>query len=628
MFLPDSQYVTQPIQDVNIRIRLLKRSYSSGRILYDKTFTQNNLMGGVTIEHGFSGYKAGLACSARIEFTVMDFAQYASMFTSPYSDKIKTSDKRQDQGVKVIPQVYFSGAGWFDYGNFYAFEATPVGNDLKITAYDAVTLMETAAAIKKETNNDTIWAVRLDGCGTELYIDGERVGNDYYSQSLTVYSEPTGTMRNSLAAFALFQGGSFYLKRSECGAESASTHYSKLYTLRQWDYSPNISQTPAGLICTVAELDKSAGETVNGCAMKLGEKLYKDGNGTYFIADVPQWLGMDDTRASTWNQKVVANSFRISDVIASGVVLHPLYELGDIVSIDLGNGTYYNFVPTFMRVTIDGIISGELSSTLDDSSVATFTDVGQTLNSVYFVEEPPEVEILNESMLSLLNVKIQKGSGTGQFTPGVVDVGAVHLDRYNTQSISNASLTVTTESGETQTLTIQQLRLQPGTYPVIVKDGYYVIANIQAFVYPLTYELPVGATVESVDFNMLSNIGATAYKPGGVTTFGEDNIASVSTGGTGATTSLGALKNLGITSGKANVNATANAYTDVSISFGKTYTEVPIVVVGFYSNSTAAAFGGLAVAVNSITTTGCNVRVFNSTSTGRTPEVRWVAIGE
>lgn len=85
--------------------------------------------------------------------------------------------------------------------------------------------------------------------------------------------------------------------------------------------------------------------------------------------------------------------------------------------------------------------------------------------------------------------------------------------------------------------------------------------------------------------------------------------------------------NLGITAGSVSVEAKANAYTDVSISFGNTYSSAPTVVVGFYSTSTAAAFGGLTVAVHSITTTGCKARVFNNTSSGRSPSVHWIAVG-
>lgn len=71
----------------------------------------------------------------------------------------------------------------------------------------------------------------------------------------------------------------------------------------------------------------------------------------------------------------------------------------------------------------------------------------------------------------------------------------------------------------------------------------------------------------------------------------------------------------------------ANGYKDFTVTFGHTYTSPPHVVPGFYSTSTAAGLGGLSCAVNSITTTGCTIRVFNNTSSARSPAVEWIAIG-
>lgn len=79
------------------------------------------------------------------------------------------------------------------------------------------------------------------------------------------------------------------------------------------------------------------------------------------------------------------------------------------------------------------------------------------------------------------------------------------------------------------------------------------------------------------------------------------------------------------------VNATKNAVTTYPssgyVSFGHTYSSAPDVVVGFYSTSSAASFGGLTIAVSEVTTTGFKVKVFNNTSTDRAPGFYWIAMG-
>ena len=91
--------------------------------------------------------------------------------------------------------------------------------------------------------------------------------------------------------------------------------------------------------------------------------------------------------------------------------------------------------------------------------------------------------------------------------------------------------------------------------------------------------------------------------------------------------SSGCYMTHGVVNGDQSTGTPANSYHDFTVTFNHTYTSYPHVVVGFYSTSTAAAFGGLSCAVNSITKTGCKIRVFNNTSTARSPGVEWIAIG-
>lgn len=85
---------------------------------------------------------------------------------------------------------------------------------------------------------------------------------------------------------------------------------------------------------------------------------------------------------------------------------------------------------------------------------------------------------------------------------------------------------------------------------------------------------------------------------------------------------------IGIRHGQtAGITVLAGMYNDASISFGKTYSSAPTVIVGFASSSIEGGFGKCSCAVHSVTTTGCKVRVFNGDTAQRTPNVTWVAIG-
>ena len=85
----------------------------------------------------------------------------------------------------------------------------------------------------------------------------------------------------------------------------------------------------------------------------------------------------------------------------------------------------------------------------------------------------------------------------------------------------------------------------------------------------------------------------------------------------------------GVVCGVATGNtAAANAYTDKAVSFGKTFAEVPVVVAGFATDSTAAGMGGLSVSVAARSTTGFTLRFYNNTGTNRTPPVAWIAAGK
>lgn len=71
----------------------------------------------------------------------------------------------------------------------------------------------------------------------------------------------------------------------------------------------------------------------------------------------------------------------------------------------------------------------------------------------------------------------------------------------------------------------------------------------------------------------------------------------------------------------------APGVTDIRVDFGRTFKSVPMVTPSFRTGSTNGLFGqcSLAVVNNSVTTTGCTLRVYNAGSSTFAPYIQWVA---
>lgn len=75
--------------------------------------------------------------------------------------------------------------------------------------------------------------------------------------------------------------------------------------------------------------------------------------------------------------------------------------------------------------------------------------------------------------------------------------------------------------------------------------------------------------------------------------------------------------------------ATAGATSTKSISFGKTFTSAPIVVVGFTFDNTATgdnSFGRCAISALSVTPTGFTAKFYNGSGSQKTPSFNWMAL--
>lgn len=72
----------------------------------------------------------------------------------------------------------------------------------------------------------------------------------------------------------------------------------------------------------------------------------------------------------------------------------------------------------------------------------------------------------------------------------------------------------------------------------------------------------------------------------------------------------------------------ANSYKDFGpYSFNETFTSQPTVVVSFLSTSTSPTMGSFQVSAIDVTASSFKIRVFNNTSSARSPAIRWMAVG-
>ena len=70
----------------------------------------------------------------------------------------------------------------------------------------------------------------------------------------------------------------------------------------------------------------------------------------------------------------------------------------------------------------------------------------------------------------------------------------------------------------------------------------------------------------------------------------------------------------------------ANTYVDVPITFGSPMKGTPYVFTNLVSSSTSPTMGSFETCAIDQSNTGCTVRVFNNTSSTRTPGFRYLAL--
>lgn len=265
-----------------------------------------------------------------------------------------------------------------------------------------------------------------------------------------------------------------------------------------------------------------------------------------------------------------------------------------------------------MDVVKDGVSVAQFGST---------TRIGKTSAS-HLVLGSSDIKFLDGNSASLLEIDSSGTFKFGQVESGVPYItmqGTSGTDPYYSDRTRESFIILTGARNRTNNQTIAL-----GSTRKWISGDYYDYAGLRI---DITQNGWASASLGSSTTGGTDNGGTIEIKSNSKNTtfYGQFTEAEIQDGELG--TIRGVFPTYGVVNWGQSTGTPANSYKDFTVDFDHTYSAAPHVIVGFYSTSTAPTFGGLSCAVNSITTTGCTIRIFNSTSTARSPAVEWIAIG-
>lgn len=280
----------------------------------------------------FDGASVGNVCSSRLNFTLKGVADSVSIFK-----------KGQYVTFKCRLRLGNAVTAWVDQGSYYIQSVSPRENgDVVIGAYDELYVIGDYVS---QTSNGMPFANYM----TRLYqmygliaqrsdLNNASLYDGNVSVSGISIKAGAGEVeaRNVLKSVAALAGGNIAINKS---------NRIGLYRL---DEGPTVTDSPAGEVVTVASLFRDDKPTVvTGVNLESDNGSFKSSSGwlvTCKTEDKVIGSGSADLAAAAYrNLKANNLNIRISNVDADGAYITPLIELGDMVSVKLADGRYYNF---------------------------------------------------------------------------------------------------------------------------------------------------------------------------------------------------------------------------------------------------------------------------------------------
>lgn len=246
-------------------------------------------------------------------------------------------------------------------------------------------------------------------------------------------------------------------------------------------------------------------KTVSCAGVDSGGRFYQNSSGWAAVSNISDIFTITTSADnSTYNTVAAVESsmhitpdnqsyrynLQYTNIRASGVYITPLFELGDVASINIGNGKYYNFPIAQYDVNLVAGCWGTLSFPITDNAFVyrtadEWSESGGWIGSWFDVQlsatdkiANPTIEVISSHMFALKRVLLAN-------TPNVV-------------SINNGSLTVVPtitykdDNDETQTARLYG-QLAEQYYPVTRPESSSSTVRIIDYIYFYSSNIPASA---------------------------------------------------------------------------------------------------------------------------------------
>lgn len=464
------------------------------------TLTNSDLSSsGVTIEHSVSNNLSyGNVAMARLTFTVKDYADNINNFLvyTPSQGGTYLTLECLCRSELHYKQTGIRRSGWADLGLFIIAELNALeNNDLEVIAYDLIMVSELKPQYYNlpvtPSNIRTITGLNLSSSYLSTpFTSDSRIAD--FSLSKDVAREKGLSGREQMAIMAQWSGSNLAIKRSTRALDFlrpyqlSSTYYG--YSTRSYGGTQS-----DGAECTCSSLTVSNPYVLQNVAVKQGENEYKSGiseYGTFFKYDVDDYLATMTTQQAARIKSYAfgGDNWNISSVVAQGVVVTPLFELGDVLTVITGGVTekpYFNFIPWAIRININGLCYGDFSAEVSFDQ--------------FFDEMPVNTTGLTEATLPDTQTPTFTFMGEHSFGVSIntnTSRGGYDVARFTQYSLSNFTVTYEDYANEQHTVTISSARM--ADVNALLSTNNSSKACVENAVYITSTVLPRARDVKSV----------------------------------------------------------------------------------------------------------------------------------
>lgn len=317
----------------------------------------------------FKDLSIGNVCSARLRFVIKDASDVFSAFAQNQKITFECRLKNSARTTAYVSQgtYYLDSASVDNSGN------------VEIVAYDVINRI--ADYVSQQTSNMAFSSylsrirsmAELTSDWSNMYYNSDlsdTVGILHSSSSpatlnyVSVKKESANIpVRKVLETVATLAGGNFALRKNGT---------MKLFRL---DAGPTITSSPTGILVTATNLYKDERpQVITGVDLSSGNGTFASSSGWRISGSITNDVciagSVDVAITAANNMHTEERNIRVSNVRVDSAYITPLFEIGDIVSVDIGNGQYYNFMLCDYSVDYVGGCWGYLGVPKSSNSVA------------------------------------------------------------------------------------------------------------------------------------------------------------------------------------------------------------------------------------------------------------------